>query len=172
MFVNWNYVYWAKVTQQLTLFHPYSQLVANRCCRLTCSLLETLFVTKTFFFFGKFVREPICSWSEAFVNQGSTVHTSNDIETALAVCLVGLLLYCATFLHILRCVLWLLMLAVIHITMQCSYKDLVTVLHFLPQAVAWYCRNQVFAVVFSQWCSWWFYSSGSWCWGNGQILVF
>jgi hypothetical protein len=45
MFVNRNYVYWAKVKQQLTLFRRYSQLVANRCCRLACSLLETPFVT-------------------------------------------------------------------------------------------------------------------------------
>jgi hypothetical protein len=42
-------VYWAKVTQQLTLYCRYSQLVANRCCRLACSLLETPFVTRDFF---------------------------------------------------------------------------------------------------------------------------
>jgi hypothetical protein len=40
------------------LSRRYSQLIANRCCRLACSLLETPFVTRDFFF-GKFVREPI-----------------------------------------------------------------------------------------------------------------
>jgi hypothetical protein len=54
-------VYWAKVTQQLTLSRRYSQLVANRCCRLACSLLETPFVTRDFF-----VRK-ICSWTDLFV---------------------------------------------------------------------------------------------------------
>jgi hypothetical protein len=39
----------AKVTQQLALSRRYSQLVANRCCRLACSLLETPFVTRDFF---------------------------------------------------------------------------------------------------------------------------
>jgi hypothetical protein len=29
------------------------------------------------FLFGKFVREPICSWREAFVNRGSTVLNNN-----------------------------------------------------------------------------------------------
>jgi hypothetical protein len=62
MFVNRIYAYWAKVKQQLTLFRRYSQLVANRCCRLACSLLETPFVTRDVFFFGKFFREPICYW--------------------------------------------------------------------------------------------------------------
>jgi hypothetical protein len=46
---------------------PYSQLVAKRCCRLACSLLETLFITQ-----DVFVRN-ICSWWKAFVNRGSTV---------------------------------------------------------------------------------------------------
>jgi hypothetical protein len=50
-------VYWAKVIHQLTLSRRYSQLVTNRCCRIACSLLETPFVTRDFFF-GKFVREP------------------------------------------------------------------------------------------------------------------
>jgi hypothetical protein len=45
----------SEVTQQLTLSRRYSQLVANRCCRLACSLLETPFVIRDFFF-GKFVR--------------------------------------------------------------------------------------------------------------------
>jgi hypothetical protein len=85
MFVNRNNVYWAKVTQQLTLSRRYSQLVANRCCRFACSLLETPFVTRDFFvrkicswtdlFVMRGVREPICSWWEAFVNRGSTVLT-------------------------------------------------------------------------------------------------
>jgi hypothetical protein len=66
MFVNRNYVYWAKVTQQLTLSRWYYRLVANRCCWLVCSLLETPFVTWDFFF-----RE-ICSWWTAFVNWGFT----------------------------------------------------------------------------------------------------
>jgi hypothetical protein len=54
MFVNRNYVYWAKVTQQLTLSHRYSQLVANCCCRLACSSPETFF-------------SEICSWTDLFV---------------------------------------------------------------------------------------------------------
>jgi hypothetical protein len=88
-------VYWAKVTQQLTLTCRYSQLVANSCCWLACSLLETPFITRDFFFrtiyswwvafVNRFVRdemrswtdlfvmrgfrEPICSWWEAFVNR-------------------------------------------------------------------------------------------------------
>jgi hypothetical protein len=37
------------------------------CCQLACLLLETLLVTRDFFFPGKFVREPICLWWEAFV---------------------------------------------------------------------------------------------------------
>jgi hypothetical protein len=56
-------VYWAKVMQQLTLSRRYPQLVANRCCRLACLLLETLFVTRDVFcwenfFVMKGVREP------------------------------------------------------------------------------------------------------------------
>jgi hypothetical protein len=56
-------VYWAKVTQQLTLSRRYFQLVANRCCRLACSLLETPFVTRDVFcsenvFVMRGVREP------------------------------------------------------------------------------------------------------------------
>jgi hypothetical protein len=65
MFVNRNYVYWAKVTQQLTISRRYFQLVANRCCRLTCSLLETPFVTRDVLFFRK-----ICSWTDLFVMRG------------------------------------------------------------------------------------------------------
>jgi putative copper export protein len=60
-------VYWAKATQQLTLSRRYSQLVANRCCQLACSLLEAPFVTRDVFF------RKICSWWEAFVNRCSTV---------------------------------------------------------------------------------------------------
>jgi hypothetical protein len=74
-------VYWAKVTQQLTLSGRYSQLVANRCCQLACSLLETPFVTRYVFFSPKkIVRGPIFSWWEAFVNRGSTVF---DISTPI-----------------------------------------------------------------------------------------
>jgi hypothetical protein len=73
-------MYWAKVTQQLTLSRRYSQLVANRCCLRVCSLLETQFVTRDVFFFGKFVREPICSWWEAFVNRGSTVYIKYQVH--------------------------------------------------------------------------------------------
>jgi hypothetical protein len=64
MFVNRNYVYWAKVTQQLTLSRWYSQLVVNHCCRLACSLLETPFVTRYFFF------RKLCSWTDLFVVRG------------------------------------------------------------------------------------------------------
>jgi hypothetical protein len=63
MFVNRNYGYWAKVTQQLTLFRRYSQLVANRCCRRVRysrhrSSSETSFFRK------------ICSWTDLFVMRG------------------------------------------------------------------------------------------------------
>jgi hypothetical protein len=64
MFVNRNYEYWAKVTQQLTLSRRYSQLVANRCCQLACSLLETPFVTRDVSF------RKICSWTDLFVMRG------------------------------------------------------------------------------------------------------
>jgi hypothetical protein len=69
MFINRNCVYWAKVTQQLTLSRRYSQLVANRCCRLACSLLETPFVTPRHFcsenvFVNRFVRDERRSWTE------------------------------------------------------------------------------------------------------------
>jgi hypothetical protein len=57
-------VYWAKVTQQLMLSRRYSQLVANRCCRLACSLLKTPFVTQ-----GIFLMK-ICSWTNLFVMRG------------------------------------------------------------------------------------------------------
>jgi hypothetical protein len=56
-------VYWAKVTQHLTLSHRYSQLVASRCW-LVCSLLEIPFVTWDVFVFGKFVRDERHSWTE------------------------------------------------------------------------------------------------------------
>jgi hypothetical protein len=58
-------VYWANFTQQLTLSRRYSQLVANHCCRLACSLLDTPFVTRDSFFFRK-----ICSWTDLFVMRG------------------------------------------------------------------------------------------------------
>jgi hypothetical protein len=62
-------VYWAKVTQQLTLSRRYSQLVANRCCRLACSLLETPFVTRDVLcsenlFVNRVVRDERRSWTE------------------------------------------------------------------------------------------------------------
>jgi hypothetical protein len=52
----------SEVTQQLTLSRRYSQLVANYCCRLACSLLETPFVTRYVFcsenlFVNRFVRD-------------------------------------------------------------------------------------------------------------------
>jgi hypothetical protein len=62
---NWSRdMYWAKVTQQLTLSRWYSQLVANRCSRLACLLLETPFVTRDFVF------SEICSWTDLFVMRG------------------------------------------------------------------------------------------------------
>jgi len=72
-----------------------------------------------------------------------SVQTSNDIETALAICLIGLVFYYTMFLCVLWCVLWLLMLAVIHITVWCSNKVLIIVLHFFTQAMVWYCWNQI-----------------------------
>jgi hypothetical protein len=46
----------------VTLSRRYSQLVANRCCRLACSLLETPFVTRDVFcsenlFVNRFIRD-------------------------------------------------------------------------------------------------------------------
>jgi hypothetical protein len=62
-------VHWAKVIQQLTLSRRYSQLVANRCCRLAWSLLETPFVTRNVFcsenlFVNRFVRDERHSLTE------------------------------------------------------------------------------------------------------------
>jgi hypothetical protein len=62
-------VFRAKVTQHLTIFRRYSQLVANRCCRLACSLLETPFVTRDVFcsenlFVNRLVRDERRSWTE------------------------------------------------------------------------------------------------------------
>jgi hypothetical protein len=64
----WTAMYWAKVTQQLALSRRYSQLVAKRCYRLACLLLETPFVTRDVFVW-KICSWTICSWSEAFVNR-------------------------------------------------------------------------------------------------------
>jgi hypothetical protein len=69
MFINRNYVYWVKVAQQLTLSGWYSQLVANCCCRLACSLLKTPFITQDVFFFSE----------NFFVNRGSTVFNYSDV---------------------------------------------------------------------------------------------
>jgi hypothetical protein len=59
----------AKVTQQLTLSCRYSQLVANHCCWLVCSLLETPSITRHVFgsenvFVNWFVCDESCSWTK------------------------------------------------------------------------------------------------------------
>jgi hypothetical protein len=67
MFVNRNYVYWAKVTQQMTLCRGYSQLVANRCCRLACSLLDTFFSENLFVMRGVRERRFRCIYIDGVV---------------------------------------------------------------------------------------------------------
>jgi hypothetical protein len=62
-------MYWVKVTQQLTLFHRYSQLVTNCCYELACSLLKTPFITWDVFcsenlFVNRFVRDERHSWTK------------------------------------------------------------------------------------------------------------
>jgi hypothetical protein len=79
-FVNRNYVHWAKVTQQLTLFRRYSQLVTNRCCRLACSLPETFFFPESLFV-NRFVRD------EAFVNRFVRDERRSWTEVPLYICL-------------------------------------------------------------------------------------
>jgi hypothetical protein len=83
MFVNRNYVHWAKVTQQLKLL-----LILPACRQLL--LLDYVFVTRDFFclenlFLNRFVRDAWCSWTEVprYITAATNVRCSEYPQTAV-----------------------------------------------------------------------------------------
>jgi hypothetical protein len=66
-------VYWVKVTQNWRSPADTPSLSPTVVAGLRVCYLRHRSSPETFFFFGNFVHEPICSWWEAFVNWGSTV---------------------------------------------------------------------------------------------------
>jgi len=92
---KWNVVVWKGILflfsvswHHPTLLQTHWASVALKCCPVwfvfVYVLMASVFVTQDTvrhprrFVFGKFVRKPNCSWSEAFVNRGLTVWSSLD----------------------------------------------------------------------------------------------
>jgi len=89
--IRWNVIVWKEILilfsvswHHLTLLQTHWASVSLKSCPVwsvfVYVLIACVFVTRDTvrhprrFVFGKFVRKPNCSWSEAFVNRGLTVY--------------------------------------------------------------------------------------------------